>query len=236
MQSFFDLPRYLALLPLFSELPDAERDRIAREGCSLERLERGAMLFSAGDACDAFHVVVTGHLKVYSVAISGAEKVLELVGPGQTLGEMLIFNERCHRLNAQVLVPSLLVRVPRTAVTELVLQHPAFALRLLAGASQRIQSLQQDVESYCLDSGLRRVVSYLLDRQGATAPGTTAAKPLTVSLPVSKAAIAARLSLTPEYFSRVLRELEEARLIAVDKRNIHIFDPRQLAHYSKAAA
>ncbi len=235
MQSFFDLPRYLALLPLFSELPDAERDRIAREGCSLERLERGAMLFSAGDACDAFHVVVTGHLKVYSVAISGAEKVLELVGPGQTLGEMLIFNERCHRLNAQVLVPSLLVRVPRTAVTELVLQHPAFALRLLAGASQRIQSLQQDVESYCLDSGLRRVVGYLLDRQGAMPPGANA-QPLTVSLPVSKAAIAARLSLTPEYFSRVLRELEAARLIAVDKRNIHIFDPRRLAHYSQAAA
>jgi len=235
MQSYFDLPRYLALLPLFSELPGAERDRLASEGCSLERLERGAMLFSAGDACDAFHVVVTGHLKVCSVARSGAEKVLELVGPGQTIGEMLVFNERCHRLNAQVLVPSLLVRVPRAAVTELVLHHPAFALRMLAGASQRIQSLQRDVESYCLDSGLRRVVGYLLDRQGATAPSATT-KPLTVSLPVSKAAIAARLSLTPEYFSRVLRELEEARLIAVDKRDIHIFDPGQLAHYSQATA
>ena len=35
---------------------------------------------------------------------------------------------------------------------------------------------------------------------------------VTVSLPASKATIASRLSLTPEYFSRVLRELERPLL------------------------
>jgi CRP-like cAMP-binding protein len=52
-----------------------------------------------------------------------------------------------------------------------------------------------------------------------------------VSLPVSKATLASRLSLTPEYFSRVLRELEEAGLIEVDKRDIRILDTRRLAAY-----
>ncbi len=52
-----------------------------------------------------------------------------------------------------------------------------------------------------------------------------------VSLPVSKAAIASRLSLTPEYFSRVLNELETAGLIHVDKRDIHIPDTARLANY-----
>ena len=55
---------------------------------------------------------------------------------------------------------------------------------------------------------------------------------ITVSLPVSKGTVASRLSLTPEYFSRVLRELEEARLIEVDKRDIRIIDTRRLAAYS----
>jgi CRP-like cAMP-binding protein len=54
---------------------------------------------------------------------------------------------------------------------------------------------------------------------------------LTVSLPVSKATVASRLSLTPEYFSRVLRELEDARLIEVDKRDIRILDVKRLAEY-----
>ena len=54
---------------------------------------------------------------------------------------------------------------------------------------------------------------------------------LQVSLPVSKATIASRLSITPEYFSRVLHELEAAGLIRIDKREIHIPDVERLANY-----
>ena len=54
---------------------------------------------------------------------------------------------------------------------------------------------------------------------------------LTVSLPVSKATIASRLSLTPEYFSRVLHEFEAAGMVRIDKRDVHILDPKRLASY-----
>jgi len=52
----------------------------------------------------------------------------------------------------------------------------------------------------------------------------------TVSLPASKATISSRLSLTPEYFSRVLHELETQGLIEIDGRNIRILDARRLAN------
>jgi len=39
------------------------------------------------------------------------------------------------------------------------------------------------------------------------------------------------LSLTPEYFSRVLRELEAQRLIQIDKREIRILDVQRLASF-----
>ena len=55
---------------------------------------------------------------------------------------------------------------------------------------------------------------------------------VTVSLPVSKATLASRLSLTPEYFSRVLRELEDAKLIEVDRRDIRIPDVKRLSAYT----
>jgi CRP-like cAMP-binding protein len=54
---------------------------------------------------------------------------------------------------------------------------------------------------------------------------------VTVSLPASKATIASRLSLTPEYFSRVLHELETNQLIRIDRREIHIPDVKKLACY-----
>jgi CRP-like cAMP-binding protein len=176
------------------------------------------------------HLVVTGHVKLYTVASHGAEKVFELVGAGQSIGDTLIFNPQPYSFSAQALTEALVLRVPAALLTAQVRRDPAFALRLLAGASQRIEGLLRDVESYCLHSGAHRVVGYLLEQGGADGQGS--AEPITVSLPVSKANVAARLSLTPEYFSRVLRELEDEGLIQICRRDIRIMQPRRLARYS----
>lgn len=65
-------------------------------------------------------------------------------------------------------------------------------------------------------NGMQRLIGYLLqdvEMDAACGPNT-----LTVSLPASKATIASRLSLTPEYFSRVLHELEAQQLITIDRQ------------------
>jgi CRP-like cAMP-binding protein len=102
-------------------------------------------------------------------------------------------------------------------------------LRMLAGISRRLHGLVHDVEVYALHSGLQRVIGYLL--RDVEADAASGGEPVTVSLPVSKATIASRLSLTPEYFSRVLHELEAAGLVRIDKRDIHILDAQALVTY-----
>ena len=100
---------------------------------------------------------------------------------------------------------------------------------LLAGISRRLHGLVHDVEAYALHTGPQRVIGYLLRDQQAE--DCVSGDVITVSIPVSKATIASRLSLTPEYFSRVLHELEAAGLIEVDKRDIQILDAKRLASY-----
>ena len=103
-----------------------------------------------------------------------------------------------------------------------------FSLRMLAGISRRLHGLVRDVEDYTLFTGAQRIIGYLLrDVDDNAEPGA----PITVALPVSKATVASRLSLTPEYFSRVLHELESEGLIEIDKRDIRIRDPQRLAQY-----
>ena len=87
------------------------------------------------------------------------------------------------------------------------------------------------MQAYALNNGVQRVIGYLLGDRLTEAEGEVPSQAITVSLPVSKASIASRLSLTPEYFSRVLGELEGAGLIQVDKRDIHIPDTARLAAY-----
>jgi CRP-like cAMP-binding protein len=227
----FDIPRFLSMLPLFSDIGPAALDRLAA-GSVPRRYERGEMVFHVGDPCEAFHVVVTGQVKLYAISPSGHEKVVDIVGRGLSFAEAMMFLGRPCMVNAQALSDSLLLAVRRQAVLDELEQDSRLALCMLAGLSRRLHGLVHDVQAYALQNGVQRVIGYLLrDHADAAAPGSTGGESLTVSLPVSKATLASRLSLTPEYFSRVLRELEEAGLIEVDKRDIRILDTRRLAAY-----
>lgn len=223
----FDLPRYLAVLPLFSDLDRPELERLAA-GCQLRRLGRGDMVFRVGEPCESFHVTVTGQVKLFAVSPAGQEKVIELIGPGNSFAEALMFMDKPYFINAQALTDTLLLSVGKAAVLGEIAADGRFALRMLAGMSRRLHGLVRDVQAYALDSGVQRIIGYLLRDQDE---GAAADAPITVTLPVSKATVASRLSITPEYFSRVLHEMEDAGLVAVDKREIRILDAARLARY-----
>jgi len=233
----FDVPRYLAVLPLFNEMNVDELSRLA-EGCHLKRLARGDMVFRVGQPCEEFHVTVIGQVKLFALSPAGQEKVIELVGPGNSFAEALMFTGKPYIVNAQALTETTILTVKRQAIMREIESDHRFALRMLAGISRKMHGLIHDVESYTLRSGLQRVISYLLNEETPEQPITYTAMPghRTVTLPVSKATVASRLSLTPEYFSRVLHELIEEGLIEVDKRHIHITDIQRLSEYQMQAA
>lgn len=225
----FDVRRFLQRLPLFSDLGGEELERLAHV-CQLRRFERGELIFRTGDPCEGFHVTLTGQVKLFALSPAGQEKVIEIAAPGQSFAEALVFLGKPCLVNAQTLSDTLLLTVPRQAVMDELVREPSFALRMLAGLSRRLHGLVHDVQAYALQNGVQRVIGYLL-REPSGGAGGRGEEPSTVSLPVSKATLASRLSLTPEYFSRVLRELEDAGLIEVDRRDIRILDRERLARY-----
>ena len=228
----FNIPRYLATQPMFSNMQPEELQRISH-GCVLERIGRSKILFRTGEMCQAFHVVVLGQIKLYVISPTGVEKVIELCGPGHSFAEAVMFMGVPHLVNAQTLTETLLLTVEKNAVLREIEADSRFALRMLAGISRRLHGLIKDVQGYALYSGVQRVISYLLGDLTNSESGSVP-QSITVSLPVSKSTIASRLSLTPEYFSRVLGELETVGLITVDRRNIIIHDTAKLAGYQSS--
>ncbi len=226
--SGFDVARYLSRQPLFQEMSPEELQRLAA-GCTLRRLARGDMLFRFGEPCESFHVTITGQIKLFGISPGGQEKVIEICSPGQSFAEALVFTGRPYIVNAQALADSLVLSIGKRVVLDEIGRDPRFALRMLAGLSRRLHGLVHDVQAYTLQNGMQRVIGYLL-RDQDTAEGASPAA-VKVSLPVSKATIASRLSLTPEYFSRILHELETEGLVLIDKRDVHILDPQRLAAY-----
>jgi CRP-like cAMP-binding protein len=226
--SEFNIPRFLATQALFSHLSPDELTRVAA-GCMVRRLSRGDTVFRFGEPCNEFHVVVLGQVKLFALSPAGQEKVIELVSPGHSFAEALMFTGKPYILNAQALTNTLLLSVGKQVILNEIQLDPRFSMRMLAGISRRLHGLVHDIESGALHTGMQRVIGYLL--RDVPVDGALGNEPHTVSLPVSKATIASRLSLTPEYFSKVLHELEAAGLIRIDKRDILITDPAALGQY-----
>ena len=215
---------FLAQLPLFQAMAPDELDRIAL-GATECHVARGATIFLSGDACHGFHLVIYGQVKLALVSASGAEKVVELVGPGQSFGEAVMFMGKPYIVSAQALADTLLVHVTSGTILDEVARDPAFACKMLAGLSRRMHGLMSDMASYSLRSGTQRVIGYLLQEDEERENGDR------VRLAVTKTVLASRLNLTPEHFSRILSDLSGHGMIAVSGRNVTILDIERLRQY-----
>ncbi|MGD9787056.1 MAG: Crp/Fnr family transcriptional regulator [Sulfuricellaceae bacterium] len=223
-------PKTQAILshhPLFREISPEEVERIA-QGTREIHAAKGTILFQKGDPANGFYLVIYGQVKLAFPSPNGSEKVVEIIHPGQSFGEAVMFMEKPYPVYAQALADSLLLHVTKSTVFEEIEHNRTFARKMLAGLSIRLHGLVNDVEAYSLRSCAQRVIGYLLlQNENDSGDG----KDIRLTLPAGKAVIASRLNITPETFSRILHDLAEAGLIAVKGKEITILDLEQLRNH-----
>jgi CRP-like cAMP-binding protein len=219
-------------LPLFARLSPERIGRIAprvRRRC----LSRTEVVFHKGDEAQGLFAVVEGHVKLALLSTTGNEKVVELVGPGQCFGEVALLTGASYPFLAQAVRDVVLLFIPKDVVFELLEHVPEFARCMLTSLAGRMQTLLQDVETFTQLTSARRVVGYLHQLcQDTEHDGDSVA----ITLPTSKQIVASRLNVAPETFSRILHELTEAKLIAVQGRQIHVASRERLNSYCAATS
>lgn len=217
------IQEFLSRTPLFQNLSVDELDDLAVDTTQVHA-PRGTVLFKQGDPCLGFHIVIYGQVKLMLTSSVGDEKVVRLASPGGSFGEALMFMEKPYIVSAQTLEDTLLLHVAKSGLFAAMDRRPELARKMIASLSQRLHALMSDVESYSLRSGAQRVIGYFLKDDEAS-------QSREFRLSTSKAVIASRLNLTPEHFSRILRELSNEGLIEVKGRDITILDLKRLQNY-----
>lgn len=202
--------------PLLRGLDTSEMDSLTR-GTRKVALARGETLFRPGDTCAGFYLVVYGRIKLLHSAQPGAERVIRLISPGRSFGEAAMYLERPYMMTAETVEDTLLLHIDRAHLFLQLAHSPALARRLLQGLSWQLYMMFGDVGAYTMRSGTQRLVGYLLREHERTQSPT-------LTLDVSKRTLASRLNLTPERFSRILHELADKGLIAVDDRSFTLID------------
>ncbi len=214
---------FLGNLPLFSQMSQEELDRIAA-GTETLYVQKGEEVCHVGDPVTGFHVVVYGQVTLGFTSPQGVEKVVEIIRPGQSFGEALMFLDRAYIVFARALSDAMLLHVAKRTVNDELARDTGFARRMLSGLSQRLHGLVRDVEAYTLRSGSERVIGYLLSEL----PDGAGAGQVEVELTPGKNVIASRLNMTPEHFSRILHDLEAQGLIEVAGPLVRIPDLQRL--------
>ena len=221
-RDFFGTLDFLRNLPLFRDLDLNQLEALAEATREL-RLPAGMVVFRRGDPCDGMHVVALGRVKLSLLASAGAEKVVEILGPGQSFGVAVMLIGRPQNLYAETIADSLVLHIRTAAIAEIVQRNPDFARDMLMDLARRQCRLVADIEAYTMKSATERVTGFLLSSMAEHHSG--AARTADVLLTASKSVLASRLNITREHFSRILHELSEAGLIHVSGRNIQILDP-----------
>jgi CRP-like cAMP-binding protein len=212
---------FLLKLPLFEGLGDEALARLAAATTRRE-LRRGDILFREGEPSSGLHALVYGGIKLCTGA-GGAQRVIDIVSPGRSFGEPVMFMEKPWIVTATALADSLVLHVAREAIFGELERNPRFARRVIATLAERAEGLVRQLQARAAGPGAQRVASWLL-KQPAARSGAEAS----ITLPGAKSALASQLNLSAEHFSRVLRELSGRGLIEVHGRRVRVPDVQRL--------
>jgi CRP-like cAMP-binding protein len=205
---------------LFSGLGEAELNRVAQHAKIL-KLKSGEALFEQGDLAKRFYLVRNGQIKLFRLSPAGNEKIVDIVTPGNTFAEALMFFERpYYPVAAQALQTSEVISIDAVDFSRMLKESVESCFVLLGSLSQRLRALLHDIDELSLHSGTSRVAAYFLEHD----PGDV----VTYSLPAPKQVIASRLSVKPETFSRIIKNLSNEGMIKIDGNQVTIIDRHKL--------
>lgn len=215
-----------------SVLSEAERDQLARSGRA-RKLQRGEMLFAAGDQNTACATLLRGALKVTSVDEQGTERILALVHPAGFIGEL--FAPFAH-YDVVALTDSELCVFPTSEMGRAVELHPKLTQALLQRAQEDLLHSRALLALSGRRSAAAKVAGLLMGL--AQAASDSSCHPArSFELPLTRGEIAGMLGLTIETVSRLITKFERQGLIERQgARGIELIDPAGLAHTAEGAA
>ena len=215
--------RMLADSRLFGDVPTAAIQRLAA-AAGLHRYRRGQILFVEGDSGDSLLLIVDGALKAYSTSAEGEEFLLAVVGPGETLGELVLADGGSRSASVTAMTDATVLRLPRHAVldaAEIWPQVTAALLKSLADVVRRLTGAAADL--VFLDLPRRVAKMLLIEREAAHSD--------VFETRLTQEEMAHRVGGSRQSVNTALREFQRRGWIAVDGARIEVRHPQAVQQF-----
>lgn len=193
-------------IPLFTGLPEAQLNHIARMA-ALRQEPRNKTIVFAGAGTDSLFVIVRGSAKVLSRDVDGREVILSMLGAGECFGEMGLIDDSPRSADVVTNEACDLLVISKADFTRALSENVDLCLNIMKSLVLRLREANHKIESLALMDVYGRVAKLLLDLS-ETENGVRVVKRKITKLDMSKMVGASR-----EMVSRVMRDLEHRGII-----------------------
>lgn len=218
------MPKYVCahLVPIFSHLSEDNLTKI-NHIVTHTNYKKGEVLSSPYDNIGLF-IIAKGRAKEYQISMSGKEQLLRLIGPGDVVGEEVLFSKELPTTYVEALTSISVCLLKKDDFKTILLEQPTIALELLGEVNRRLQATQKQTVSIATENVSSRIASFLLDLASDE-------KANIFQLPFTMKELANYLATSPETVSRRLKEMEEEGYIKRRGRQIKVIDLDSFSDY-----
>jgi CRP/FNR family transcriptional regulator, nitrogen oxide reductase regulator len=206
-------------IPLLSALRKEDRAALAPL-CRLRGYDKGETIFYEGDPAGLIHFVVIGRVKIVKAA-GGRDVILEILGPGEPVGAVAVFERRPFPAGAVTIEPSSILSIPEREFFVLLESRPEMMRHLLAGLTYRLMMVNKRLADMTGSAEYRaaRLFLTLADRVGLPKEGG-----VFIPLNLSRQEIADLIGTTLETAIRLMSRWQKEGLLLTDKSGFQIPD------------
>ncbi len=181
--------------------------------CELRAYEKGGVIFEEGQPALFIHFLFLGRVKIVKAA-PDRDLILEILGPGEPVGAVAVFEQRPFPATAVALEPSGTISIPEREFFHLVEKRPEITRRLLAGLTMRLMALNRRLADTTgsVEYRAARLFSTLAERVGQRR-----ADGLFVPIHLSRQEIADLAGTTIETAIRIMSRWQKDGLVETEK-------------------
>ena len=191
---------------------------------AIEDAEAGQLLFDRGQPARYFYIVIEGQVNLVLYSKGGEEKIVDILGPGQSFAEAVMFmSGPVYPVSSVAATKSKIARFSSQEYISILRESPETCLRMLGHLSQRLHMRIREIEYLTLESATHRLVRMIASKLPAGTDGA-----VEITLQESRQEIASRLSMKPETLSRILRALADGGAVEVEGRVLRVPDRGRL--------
>ena len=189
-------------VPIFSALSQFQLAQLAST-VTKQRVKRGELIVEQGKKSHTLFIILSGRARVVMTDRRAKEVILDVLMPGDYIGEISLIDGKSHSANVQAEVQTDLLVLVHAAFHQCLAENHATANSVIKGLASRLRKADETISSLALMDVYGRVAKVLV---GASKPGV--ANQLLIKEKITSQDIAKMVGASREMVSRVMRDFE----------------------------